>query len=131
MKNETVEYREPKTYEEAVHVLKQSTKDNLTKDAMKSVCLRSGIVTAIGAAVALICGIKGAHIYTVEAISGLTLFVGGVMSLPAVAIMRQNHEINSGKVFEKMNEEETIKNAKHYVNTYREYIAQKKGGKKL
>jgi hypothetical protein len=130
MKHQDFEYKEPETYEEAVQVLKQIPHDNITRGAIRAVWIRAGIVTAIGAAAALIFGIKGAPAYLIKTIAGVSVLMGALTSLPIVGILLQNHEINSGTVFTKMNEEQTIDAAKHYVRTYNEDMTKKKRKKR-
>lgn len=122
---------EPKTYEEAVKILKESHNDEMHKDAYKGIYLRSGVTVGIGAAASIICGLVNHDFSLAPYIMSTALTAGGAFLLPILDLKGMKKNAEKGEVFKQHTEEEVINEAKKYIEIYKDYVKSKTEGKQI
>lgn len=124
--------KKAENYEEAKIIIKSSTSSIVSDHNKKALKLRAELITLIG-----IAGSIAAGIITEEptvALDALPFY--GAFTLHSILqyllYLRNQKKINDGSFFKKYSEEEVIKMANEYVNTYNHYASslEKKGNTK-
>ena len=116
---------DPKTYEEAVKIIKGMPHDEMNKEARNDLRLRAGLVIAFGTALSIVGGI-GTEL---PAVTGAMLFNTAILSSPfwsaLLKLKASDRKIESGKYFKTHSQEQIIKYAKIYLEKYREWAAKR------
>lgn len=124
--------KKAENYEEAKVIIKNSTSGIVSDHNKKALKLRVELITLIG-----IVGSVGAGIITEEPTAALNAlpFYGAFAlhsMLQYLLYLRNQKKINDGSFFDKYSEEEVIKMANEYADTYNSYAStiEKEGNKK-
>ena len=125
MEKKFYEPQMPKTYEEAVEVIKNVQKDEWHHDIRKAIGLRWGLVTGVGLVAAAILGLQ----YNDFELSAITAGAATIMSnfflVPLLGVRLNEGKVNINIRNKSISEKEVIRIAKDYVSKYRKYISEK------
>ncbi len=124
---------EPKTYEEAVKILKNIPSDAIFQEAERKSKLKIGVITGAAALFGAISGLSASDpLLGFSAFGFAAMFNAPFLGLLA-DIKKRKNSFESGDYFRYNNPDKIMSDAKEYIKIYKHYLEnrEKKEGKQL
>ena len=127
---EFVRLRLPCSYEEAEQVMINMFHDEVHRDAVRNILLRGLVVGGIGVIASVISWIVDRDTMLFWTFFGVSCFMGILTMSPVIGMLIDAHNAKTGRMFQKIGREETIRSARNYVRNYNKYCEEKREKKR-